>query len=319
MENPIPELEDLQLEYAVSLEAAYNDFMLEGCQLEFQAFCEGRVEALNEGIVSSIINFFKKIWRMICKVFGFSDSGSGGGGGSHEDISRCRARMRKLMARPESEIRNRLESWKQIQTYTINFFISRLWHVDDSLLEDFADIMHDLCGGKDKEDRSYDHTDNEFVLRKLFERLTSQNSGINLTNPSVAAICSTYSNYIKSIQPNHATTLYNVVAFSGVDLVSRPLGTDIEASEIDIRRAMTELEKDLEYLEASISTYNESMWRKLMDELTRMANEDAKTKPKTSAFICRMVKDFTQIAIYIGNINRGFYAGFLNTLYRALR
>lgn len=320
MENPVPDLDDLQLECAVSLEAAYNDFMLEGCQLEFQAFCEGRVESLNEGIVSSIINFFKKIWRMICKVFGFSDSGSGGGGGgSHEDISRCRARMRKLMARPESEIRKRLESWKQIQTYNLNLFISKLWHVDDSFIEGFADIMHELCGGKDDEDRSYDHTDTEFVLQKLFEKLNSQNSGINLTNPSAATICSAYSNYVKSIQPKHVTTLYNVVAYSGVDLLSRPLGTDIEASEIDIRRAMTELEKDLEYLETSISAYNESMWRKLMDELTRMANDYAKTKPKTSAFICQMVKDFTQIAIYIGNINRSLYAGFLNTLYRALR
>ena len=37
MQNPIPDVEDLQLEYAVSLETAYNEFMLEGFQLEFQA------------------------------------------------------------------------------------------------------------------------------------------------------------------------------------------------------------------------------------------------------------------------------------------
>ena len=84
MENPVPELEDLQLECAVSLEVAYSDLMLEGFQAEFQAFCENNTEILNEGIVSSIINFFKKIWKVICKVFGFSSSGgSSGGGGGH--------------------------------------------------------------------------------------------------------------------------------------------------------------------------------------------------------------------------------------------
>ena len=319
MENPIPELEDLQLEYAVSLETAYNDFMLEGCQLEFQAFCEGRTEILNEGVISSIINFFKKIWRMISKVFGFSDSGSGGGGGgSHEDISRCRARMRKLMSCPESEIRRRLESWKQIQTYNVNLFVSRLWHTDDSFVDCFADIIDEYCGGDG--DRQYDKTDSDYILRQFFSNLTSRNPDIQAPQDiSVNKICSIYSNYVKSILPRHSTTLYKLVAFSGIDLLSRPLGADIEESEIDIRQAMTELEKDLEYLESSISAYNETKWKKAMDYLTKVAQESAKTRPMTSAFVCQMVKDFTQIAIYIGNINRNLYAGFLNTLYRALR
>lgn len=37
MQNPVPELADLQLECAVSLEAAYNDVMLEMCQLKYQS------------------------------------------------------------------------------------------------------------------------------------------------------------------------------------------------------------------------------------------------------------------------------------------
>ena len=83
MENPVPELEDLQLECAVSLEAAYSDLMLEGCQLKYQEIAEGAsVSAINEGVIESIKNFFKKLFNAIKKFFGVSSSDSSGGGGS---------------------------------------------------------------------------------------------------------------------------------------------------------------------------------------------------------------------------------------------
>ena len=83
-ESSIPDLNDLQLEYTVSLETAYNDFMLEGCRLEFQAFSENSsVEVLNEGIFDLIKKFFKTIWNFLKKIFGVKGSGgSSGGGGS---------------------------------------------------------------------------------------------------------------------------------------------------------------------------------------------------------------------------------------------
>ena len=83
-ESSIPDFDDLQLEYAVSLEAAYNDFMLEGCRLEFHAISENSsVEVLNEGIFDLIKKFFKTIWNFLKKIFGVKGSGgSSGGGGS---------------------------------------------------------------------------------------------------------------------------------------------------------------------------------------------------------------------------------------------
>lgn len=83
-ESSIPDFDDLQLEYAVSLEAAYNDFMLEGCRLEFQTISENSsVEVLNEGIFDLIKKFFKTIWNFLKKIFGVKGSGgSSGGGGS---------------------------------------------------------------------------------------------------------------------------------------------------------------------------------------------------------------------------------------------
>lgn len=79
-ESSIPDLNDLQLECAVSLEAAYNDMVLESCQLKYQAMVEG-VSVIHEGVIESIKNFFKAIFRAIKKFFG-SSSGGGGGGSS---------------------------------------------------------------------------------------------------------------------------------------------------------------------------------------------------------------------------------------------
>ena len=68
MQNSVPDLEDLQLEYAVSLEAAYNDVMLEMCQLKYQALVEG-VDVIHEGVIESIKNFFKKLFNSNEKFF----------------------------------------------------------------------------------------------------------------------------------------------------------------------------------------------------------------------------------------------------------
>ena len=82
--SSIPDLNDLQLECAVSLEAAYNDMVLENCQLKYQAMVEG-VSVIHEGVIESIKNFFKAIFRAIKKFFG--GSSSGGGGGSSRSVA----------------------------------------------------------------------------------------------------------------------------------------------------------------------------------------------------------------------------------------
>lgn len=327
MENPIPDLEDLQLEYAVSLETAYNDFMLEGCQLEFQAICEGRTEILNEGILSSIANFFKKIWRMICKVFGFDGGGSNGGGGggaSPEYISKCRARMRKLMARPESEIRKRLESWKQIKIYN-KFLFNKLWETDQKFIDHFMDIMGEYYHSGDEKDHEYDQNDSNHILEEIFKNFTNDHHDVQMPQDiSVSTICSTYSDYVKSILPKETTTLYELVLNNGVDIglsMHRSLhGQKIEDSEIDIKKAMSELDDTLDSIDIYISGVNEKMWKKIIDSCTKEVEEASKkTKPKTTAFMCKMMKEFFQIAIRVCNINRKLCASFLNTLYRALR
>ena len=81
-ESSIPDLNDLQLECAVSLEAAYNNMVLESCQLKYQAMVEG-VSVIHEGVIESIKNFFKAIFRAIKKFFG----GSSGGGGSSRSVA----------------------------------------------------------------------------------------------------------------------------------------------------------------------------------------------------------------------------------------
>lgn len=249
MENPVPELEDLQLECAVSLEAAYSDLMLEGCQAEFQAFCENNTEILNEGIVSSIINFFKKIWRIICKVFGFSNSGgsSSGGGSPEEAISKCHARLRKLMSRPESEIRSKLESWKKIKICQSAFLINNLWHTDDSIVDDIENAIADHISASALSTPS--KRDKEYMLNKFFELLARPLFAKVQKPKDMTAdnICSAYSNYIANSIHSYTTTLYDEVESAGVDLSTRmeKIRTDIGASDIDIKQAMTNLEKKI--------------------------------------------------------------------------
>ena len=67
------DLADAQLECAVSLEAAYNDVMLEMCQLKYQALVEG-VDVIHEGVIESIKSFFGKLFNAIKKLFGISSS-----------------------------------------------------------------------------------------------------------------------------------------------------------------------------------------------------------------------------------------------------
>ena len=308
MENPVPELEDLQLECAVSLEAAYNDVMLEGCQLEFQAICEGRTEILNEGILSSIANFFKKIWRMICKVFGFGDGGGsssssggggGGGGASRENISKCRARMRTFMSRPESEIRKRLESWKQIKIYSPHLFSGELWKINNSFIEKIDTLVLSKYCRPGDEDHEYDQNDSNHILEEIFKDFTKDHHDVQMPQDiSVKTICSTYSSHIKNVLPKTRTTLYDVIKYRGIDLLST-IGQNIDDSEIDIKKAMSAVEEVLEFIELYVAGYNEKTWKKRIDSLTKEAEECAKTKPKTSAFMCKMVKEFLQIVIYV--------------------
>lgn len=119
MQNPIPDLEDLQLEYAVSLEAAYNDFMLEGCQVEFNCFCESSsIEAINEGIFDVIKKFFRTIWNFLKKIFGIKGSGGSGGGGNSGGGSTNTKDQKKEAEELDKTIKNQkktLDNMKQLQ------------------------------------------------------------------------------------------------------------------------------------------------------------------------------------------------------------
>ena len=86
------DLVDLELECTVSLEAAYNDAMLEACQLKYQAMVEG-VSVINEGVIDSIKNFFKKLLNAIKKFFGFSSSSGGGGSASPSNIGKLKKKV----------------------------------------------------------------------------------------------------------------------------------------------------------------------------------------------------------------------------------
>ena len=64
-------LDDAMLECAVGVERAWGEMMLECCALEFKAYQEsGDIGAVNEGVIESIKNWFKKVWDAIKRFFG---------------------------------------------------------------------------------------------------------------------------------------------------------------------------------------------------------------------------------------------------------
>ena len=57
---------------------------------------------------------------------------------------------------------------------------------------------------------------------------------------SAQTICSTYSSHIKNVLPKKARTLYDVIKYRGIDLLST-IGQNIDDSEIDIKIAIFEV------------------------------------------------------------------------------
>lgn len=64
-------LDDAMLECAVDVERAWGEMMVECCALEFRAYQEsGDIGAVNEGVLETIKNWFKKVWNAIKRFFG---------------------------------------------------------------------------------------------------------------------------------------------------------------------------------------------------------------------------------------------------------
>ena len=64
-------VDDAMLECAVDVERAWGEMMLECCAMEFKAYQEnGDVNAVNEGVIETIKNWFKKVWDAIKRFFG---------------------------------------------------------------------------------------------------------------------------------------------------------------------------------------------------------------------------------------------------------
>lgn len=64
------ELQDMALENAVQVEAAYGDMMLEAARNEFAMYKEtGKIDAVNEGAIDSIKAWIKKAWENLKRIF----------------------------------------------------------------------------------------------------------------------------------------------------------------------------------------------------------------------------------------------------------
>lgn len=69
-EESVVDATDALTECLVGIEESYGEMMLEQAKAEFKQYVnEGAIEPLNEGVVESIKNFFKKLWNFIKKYW----------------------------------------------------------------------------------------------------------------------------------------------------------------------------------------------------------------------------------------------------------
>lgn len=69
----------------------------------------------------------------------------------------------------------------------------------------------------------------------------------------------------------------------------------------------------------SLSPYDGTTWKMGIENISKQVEEIGKEHPEQVAFICSVIKDFSQIVIHVANTNRKLYAMYLKTLYYALK
>ena len=117
---------DALIEGAVEMEAAYYDFVTESCQIKFQEISESAsVEALNEGVIDAIKNFFKKIWNAIRDLQGKVGKLEGSVGNMYSAVEKILTNLKNSGAwkqTGDTVFEGKFNDGRSIATGNINIF-----------------------------------------------------------------------------------------------------------------------------------------------------------------------------------------------------
>ena len=245
---------DALIEGAVEMEAAYYGFVTESCQIKFQEISESTsVEALNEGVIDAIKNFFKKIWNAITKLFGGSGSSSGGGSGSSGGISASSSPHKEIkmtnqflnfMAKNKAAID--AHAAEAADTFQIGYcpvdpkaFVP----VDNSLYSKFDSVASTFYGDE------YTTNSNEDSQKTTCKAICKYISPHSPVVDNIAAIRNAYNNSFKKMTVKEFGAKHGVsMDYSGLSSVIKDCITfdkEFNAAEASIKKFLKVQEKKL--------------------------------------------------------------------------
>ena len=130
---------DALIEGAVEMESAYYELVTESCQIKFQQVSESTsIEALNEGVIDSIKNFFKKLWNAITKLF---SGGSDGSGSAKEEIKKNTKLLDYMTKNKEAIDAHAAEVADSVQINHCPIDTKALIAIDNSLYDKFNSVI----------------------------------------------------------------------------------------------------------------------------------------------------------------------------------
>lgn len=135
---------DALIEGAIEMESAYYELVTESCQIKFQQVSESTsIEALNEGMIDSIKNFFKKLWNAITKLF---SGGSDGSGSAKEEIKKNTKLLDYMTKNKEAIDAHAAEVADSVQINHCPIDTKALIAIDNSLYSRFNSVIMTFYG-----------------------------------------------------------------------------------------------------------------------------------------------------------------------------
>ena len=278
------DLVDLELECAVSLEVAYNDLMLEGCQVEFQGFYEGSsLEAINEGIFDVIKKFFRTIWNFLKKIFGIKGSGGSSGGGSSGGSTNTKDQKKEaedldkeveeskdeieFMLDPSDEMKKKkiVEKWKKKWKELANYKIVKKLRKKERDLSDTPSFPPTYDDVEDKEAMENEETWKE-CKHDLLEKIKAdiQEDGMTIIDDPFISICPISKSFFESLIDKMNELCESIRDIQDID--QHKFETNQKLLECEFLRAIIdaidETTKTMTYIYGTIP-----MWRSPMDQI----------------------------------------------------
>ena len=246
---------DALIEGAVEMEAAYYELVAESCQIKFQKVSESAsIEALNEGVIDTIKNFFKKLWNAITKLF---QGGSDGSGSAQEEIKKNKELLDYMTKNEEAIDAHAAEVADSVQINHCPVDSKAFVPVDNSLYSKFNSIIMNFYTTDYTDDSKEDVQ--KVTCNTICKYIFSHWAALN----SVVAIRNVYNNCFKQMTVNEFGAKHGVsMDYSGLSSVIKncnDTANEFNAAEKSIKKLLKMHEKKVLDLVNTKHNYSKMM------------------------------------------------------------